>query len=193
MGSFLTRLLAAADEFAHYRVRRLSFRLLPDATITTTYTAGYVGGVQDTLPSTTGSILELDASVRFGGLLGSVPTQTVPSEWIKVDPKELSGALPWYKSVRGSADVTEEAPGVLVFGGAGSAAIFMEVRALYEFKAPVAPANTPLTLELRSKLRQEIAREAAGRKRDELLRLLSSNSVGSVRTQAPAFQPPASL
>jgi len=159
-----TRLLAAADSYAHYRVKSMKFRVHSNNSADTT-AVGYVGGVQDTLPSTSLQVLELLPSVLVG------PAQQVPTNWVKVQPNDLAGPLPWYKSLLGTSDSTEEQPGFLVLTRAtASTPIQVEVMATYEFKTAVAPANTPMMVKLASEVRAarllaHRAREAAALRR----------------------------
>lgn len=135
--NFGTRLLAAADEWAHFRVLSFEFRLFRNATITVAQAAGYVGGVQDTAPTTIATVAELLSSCLIS------ITQTVPSEWCRPSRQELAGCFPWYKSVPGSADPTEEGPGQVTIVGTGSEVFMLEVRGRFEFKTSVATTNTP--------------------------------------------------
>ncbi len=158
-GSF-SRVLSAADVFAHYRLRSLSFRVLPTAT---PVTVGFVGGVQDTLPSTAPQILELLPSQ----LCTAATTVVMP--WVKVSKEDLAGPLPWYKSVNGAADATEESPGAMVLNHTASAAYNVEIQGVYEFKTAVATANTPVQLAARREVH-------VARQREALLRVLAAPS-----------------
>ncbi len=167
LASASTRLAALADEYAHYRIKSFRFRMHPITQVATDMAAGVVGGVQDTLPGTTFQILELIPSVYLGG------DTTIPTEWAVVPKSDLSGPLPWYKAIRGAADVTEETPGYLCIAGTGSASFVVEVRAVYEFKTSVAPANTPSAISLRKQLLAERVQMVKEREKDQVLRLLS--------------------
>jgi hypothetical protein len=61
--------------------------------------------------------------------------------------------LPWYKTIQGSADATEEAPGQLCYAGTSTETIVVEIVGVFEFKGAVATANTPAALKLREELR----------------------------------------
>jgi hypothetical protein len=81
-------------------------------------------------------------------------SNTVPTEWVRVPKSDLAGPLPWYKSIAGSADATEEAPGAIsVFSTGTTDAFSLEVRGVFEFKTAVAPANTPAAVALRDQVR----------------------------------------
>jgi len=62
-----SRVTLEADVWAHFRVRKLSFRLLPTSPSTATQAAGYVGGVQDTTPATLLQVVELFVLMCQGG------------------------------------------------------------------------------------------------------------------------------
>ncbi len=148
------RLLTEADSWAHFRIKKLSFRLHPSSTITGPQAAGLVGGNQDVPPATLAAVMELIPSTFLG------VRSTVPTEWVRVAKNDLSGPLPWYKSIAGAADTTEEAPGQLVVAGTGTEGFTLEIRGVVEFKVAVSAANTPAELALRARLRSErVARE----------------------------------
>ncbi len=164
-GSNLTRLLDVADSWAHFRVKSCRFRVHHGA-ITADVAVGYVGGVQDTLPSTKATVMELIPSVYQGS------TYTVPSAWCAIPPKDLAGPLPWYKTITGTADATEESPGVFLYAGTGTDVVTWEMDAVFEFKTAVAPANTPMAAALREKLREERVRAARLAEKEALTRAL---------------------
>lgn len=174
--NFGTRCPLEADNWAHFRLKALSFRLhvpaLVAGGISSYQAAGFVGGVQDTLPSTTQQVMELLPSV----FRGPVPYDTVRTDWCHVPPKTLAGPLPWYKTIVGTADSTEEAPGVLCVAGVATDVIRLEVRGVFEFKTAVAPANSPLEVELRARLRAAAAEHARLAEQSRLLRTLSPTS-----------------
>lgn len=162
----LTRLPAVADNFAQYRIRKFKFRLhCTGASFPTC--AGFVGGVQDTPPTSLAQIMELIPSTELG------QGQLVPTNWVNVPPGDLAGPLPWYKTILGSADATEESPGVFVLIHTASQTYSVEFFIEYEFKAAVAPANTPAAVSLLAEVlaaRRKAAHEA---ERKRLLRALS--------------------
>ncbi len=170
-GVGFSRFGSVADNYAHYRVKTLKFRLFPRGSVTTDSAAGYIGGVQDTPPSTNAQVLELLPSCVLGG------DQTVPTEWVNVPPKDLAGPLPWYKSVTGGADGTEEQPGaIFVTSGGATDPYLLEIRGLYEFKTAVAPANTPAAVAARETIRKERLISEQKREADRILGLLSSKT-----------------
>lgn len=166
--NFGTRLLAAADEWAHFRVLSFDFRIHRNGTLTAAQVAGYVGGVQDTTPTTIATVGELLSSCCI-----SIAT-TVPSEWCRPSRSELAGCFPWYKSVPGSADPTEEAPGFITIAGTGAEQIMLEYRGRFEFKTSVATTNTPDAFRLRVKQRIERQHEVERRRMLALLTDASS-------------------
>ncbi len=160
-----TRLPALADEYAHFRVKEFSFRL-HRAAITGNMAAGYVGGVQDTVPATQAQIGELLPSCILP------PGNSVPTEWVRVPKQDLAGPLPWYKSVVGAADATEEAPGIICVVVTGTDPILMECRGVFEFKTAVATGNTPLLLEARLKSLEAKKTAQVQRERERILETL---------------------
>lgn len=165
--SFLsTRILAEADSWAYFRVRSFEFRLHHGA-IAADIAAGFVGGIQDTVPATTPAVCELIPSVYYGS------TYTQPSDWVRVSKKELAGCFPWYKAIQGTADATEEAPGSICLAGTTTSTSILEVRGVVEFKTAVGTGNTPAQLKLREELRLERKREEQQIARRALLRVLA--------------------
>lgn len=163
-----SRLPVEADNWAHYRVKSLAFRLHPLlAASTTQQAAGYIGGVQDTPPSVVPQVMELIPSCF------QAKASTVPTEWVKVSKVDLAGPLPWYKAVAGAADATEEYPGVLVITGNTTETFILEVKGVYEFKVAIAPANTPEFLKLRLQARELRQKEAANVEKQRLLAVLA--------------------
>ena len=128
---------------------------------------GVVGGVQDTPPATVGAVMELIPSAFMQALT------TVPTEWVNVGKDDLAGPLPWYKSIPGTADATEEAPGLLVGAGTGSQFLTGELRGVFEFKTSTAPANTPAALVLAARMREEKVKAAQLRERARFLAVLA--------------------
>lgn len=164
------RALTEADAWAHFRVPRLRFRLHPGTLNALNQAAGYVGGVQDAPPATIAQVMELLPSVYLADEL------TIPTNWVRVSQTDLSGPFPWYKTLAGAADVTEEAPGQIVFGGTGTDVVTIEFEGVFEFKTAVAAGNTPLSLKLREQLRQERLAGERSRERTTLLQILGSTT-----------------
>lgn len=162
------RVLAEADGWAHFRVLRLKFRLHCLASTTGVQVAGYIGGVQDTGPSTVSAVSELIPSTVI------TSRQTTPSPWVNVSKSDLAGPFPWYKSVPGAADPTEESPGAVYIAGDGATDAFaVEFAGVMEFKVAAATANTPQEIKLIAELRllrQKVHKE---KRREDLLRVLA--------------------
>ncbi len=170
-----TRSSVEADAWAHFRVRSFAVRLHPPASsVTNPQAIGYVGGVQDTPPSTLSQIMELLPSTVIS------QETTVPTEWVRPSKADLAGAFPWYKTQNGAADLTETAPGQMVYAGTSTDTVFIEVRGVFEFKTAVSTGNTPL--EARLALECRLAREATARARArvQLLSILSAGDGGKM-------------
>ncbi len=172
-GTVSPRLNSEADAWAHYRIRDFRFRLHPDPTAVdvNSVAAGFVGGIQDTAPATIAAISELLPSVFLSG------GTTVPTEWVRVSAEELRGPLPWYKSVPGNADLTEENPGQICVAGTGTQPYAIEMRGVFEFKTAVATANSPEELMLKEKLRQLAADRVRARERGKFVAMASDSGL----------------
>ncbi len=171
VGISATRLAVVADSYAHFRVRSLRFRLHPQTTITAAQAMGYVGGVQDTVPTTMSQIGELIPSSLLG------VRATIPSSWVNVPKGDLVGPLPWYKAIPGGADTTEEQPGYISIAGTGTETFLFEIAGVFEFKVPISTANTPAEAELLRQLRAAKRERIELTERDTLLRILSPSKV----------------
>ncbi len=129
----------------------------------------------DNTPSTVGQVMELISSLEMD------PAQSTPSEWLSVRANELAGPFPWYKTIDGTPDSTEEFPGRFVIIGTGSDTFTIEFRALVEFKDGVAPANTPQELDL---VRQKLALRKAA-----LIEEHRKSLLGVLKNPVPAAAP----
>lgn len=160
--------LIEADTWTHFRIRSLKYRLLPPAAAPTLLqAAGFVGGIQDTSPGSTSNVVELLPSACLGS------RQTCPTQWVSPTKSELAGALPWYKTIQGTADATEEAPGALCVAGAATDPFLLEIHGVFEFKGAVASANTPAAVALREELRLFRAARLDATARERLLSVLA--------------------
>jgi hypothetical protein len=130
--------------------------------------AGFVGGVQDSPPATIAQTTELLSSCIQSSF------STVPTEWVRVTKSEMAGPIPWYKTVQGTADSTEESPGQIVITGNGTDSFLIEYRGVFVFKTSLATANTPAALALRQRMREERQRAVQTAERTDLLRVLGS-------------------
>lgn len=160
------RVLTEADAWAHFRWRSFHFRLHRVGTVTSVQVASWVGGVQDANPSTIAQAAELLPSTVLAG------TATVPSPWVRVGAVDRSGPFPWYKAIPGTADPTEEAPGLISIAGTGTETFFIEIRAVIEFKTGVAAGNTPEELALRARIREIRLERERALARNALIRVL---------------------
>jgi len=165
------RLLQEADAWAHFRFRTFAFRLHPLNAVTNLQVAGYVGGIQDTQPSTAATISELLPSCVLGG------RTTRPSDWVRIPKIDLSGPLPWYKTIPGTADATEEAPGTIGLAGTGTDGYNIEFKGICQFKTAVATGNTPMARKAIEIARQERLDAAFANERALLLRILASKEI----------------
>jgi len=165
------RALTEADAWAHFRVLRLRFRLLPSSSVTGTQAIGYTGGIQDSTPVSVAQLGELIPSTVLGA------TQTTPTKWVTVPKADLAGPLPWYKSINGSADVTEEAPGVISISGSGTDTVLAELFYTFEFKTAVAASNTPAAVNLLQSIRAERLLLAREREREVIKQVLGGDPV----------------
>lgn len=156
-----------ADAWAHFRVRSFAFRLPPRASTLNPIAAGYVGALEDTPPATIANVMELLPAVYLPG------AQTIPSDWVRPSRADLAGPFPWYKTVPGTADATEEQPGQVVIAGSTTEAYSVEVKGVFEFKTSVATANTPVALEAHRMLMEDRRQRVVARERASLMRVLA--------------------
>jgi hypothetical protein len=185
-----TRAAAMADEYAHFRVNRLRFRLHPSSTgNAAAMAAGYVGGVQDTPPATIGAVMELIPATYLSMTNSAYATATTPSDWVQVPQKDLRGPFPWYKALNGTSDATEEAPGLIVIAGSTTNIVVLEARVELEFKTAVAPANTPLAIQARLVARSEKLSRAMLAERQVLSRILTGAATDPAVPTSGALRP----
>jgi len=182
LASLSTRMAAMADEYAHFAVRALRFCLHPSGT--GTQTAGFAGGVQDTPPTSNIQITELLPSVVRG------TAETVPTRWVEVPKQDLRGPFPWYKSLNGGADTTEEAPGTLNLGSTiATDTMIVEVFIDVAFKTAVAPANTPVEIAARKQLRDARLKRLVAQERAVITRILTGPSDGDITMALGCLRP----
>lgn len=169
------RMFAEAEAWAHFRVRKLKFRLHPRNATTNDQAAAFLGGVQDTLPTTVAIGVELISGVFSAG------DSTVPTNWVSVPRSQLAGPLPWYKTIPGTADATEEAPGYLVVQSGGATDNYaLEVVGEFEFKTSVNTANTPLARNARIAVVEERVRLGQLAAKERLLKVLATPTSSTV-------------
>lgn len=175
------RVLTEADAWDYFRVKSLKFRLLPNQVAPAgNIVVGYVPGVQDTPPTSQANVAELIYGTCLGG------DQTTPTNWVKVPAKELAGPFPWYKTIPGTVDSTEEIPGAIYVAGTTTDPFLMELCGVFEFKSSIATNNTPAALALAREIRAARVRSAQERRRAEMLAVLGgSGATGVLATPAP--------
>jgi len=145
------RLAAIADDFSEYRFKSLEFRLHPDAIATQVCAVTYLPGIVDTPPATLADISqELCVAYQVLGM-------SIPSEWKRVPAGVLAGMHPWYKTVPGTPEASEEQQGVLCYfeSSGGQSAEYIEIRGVCEFRGAVAAGNTPLDRALATRRREK--------------------------------------
>ncbi len=154
------RVLEVADAFEQYRVTRLRYRLHPISVANQRAIAvAYYPGITDNPPAAVTDIAENTLRAVLG------VAATVPTKWVSVPTSVLQGCFPWYKTVPGSSDSSEEIVGNLYARGAGLSDYYgLEVEGMFEFKGPANTGATPMA-------RVQAARQ---RQRERLLSLLST-------------------
>jgi len=162
------RVNTEADAWAHFRVKKLQVRLHRASTLNGPMSVGYMGGVQDNLPASVYGATETLPSTFMS------PVTTVPTDWVHVPKVDLAGPFPWYKTVAGAADATEESPGIFFVMGTSSDTFYAEFRGTFEFKTSLATANTPIALQMRTAVREERLKRVLETERALLLRILAT-------------------
>lgn len=165
-------ILIEADTWCLFRLRSLRFRLHRLPATVTPMVACYTVTIQDTPPATNASCVNVIPHVIL------TPTATEPSEWCVVSVQDLAGPFPYYKSIPGTADVTEEVPGQICISGAAADTFQLEVEGVMQFKGMVSAGNTPEELQLRKALRDLRIRREVELARQSLLRVLAPGNAG---------------
>jgi hypothetical protein len=111
-------------------------------------------------------VSELLPSTVIGG------DATVPSSWVDIPKEDLAGPFPWYKTVPGGADPTEEQPGSIQIAGTGTDVFLIEMEGLFEFKTAVGTGNTPDEVVARQRLHAIRAARRAEAERERTIRLI---------------------
>ncbi len=167
-----TRLASIGDAYQLYRLVRLRFRLqLPDSAPTAAQAAAWATGIVDTPPTTAAQAMEIVNSCYLS------IRSTVPSQWVEVPPTDLRGPFPWYKTVQGTPDTSEEIVGYVFLTGSGTNSVLLEFEGDMQFKEGIAPANTPAAVELRRRLREEQAQRLVAKERANVLALISNSTL----------------
>lgn len=202
----IARLHTIEDAFGKYRFTKLKFRLLLNKAANVAgvdFAVCYVPRDPQTAAFTT--IAEC-FETQMCSFLGD--TMTTQPPWVTVPRKALAGLLPWYQTLGGStgADTEEEYQGTFYVTngtGAGTTTLYIEIKGVCEFGAPLDPANTPVPIsvllrqkkELDERLRLSLAvdEEKKSKARQKLLTLLNYTEVVTETKwpQSPAkFFPP---
>lgn len=148
------RSATVADTYSLYRMKSFRFRLHRASTLSSAQVACYVPGIADIPPSTLSNAAEVLYHVMM------MPVYTIPSKWCHVPLSELRGYQPWYKTIVGTPDPAAEILGVLAIAGSGSDTYSLEIAGCFEFKSPIASANTPAMQAAYRLIREERIRLA---------------------------------
>jgi hypothetical protein len=95
-----------------------------------------------------------------------------------VSKAELAGPFPWYKTIAGGPDPSEEAPGALYVLGTTTDPMLVELFGEFEFKASIATNNTPAAVALREELRAFRMLRTEQRERERVMKALSHGHTG---------------
>ncbi len=155
------RVATIADGFDLFKVTKLKYRLLPGSTITVSQSAAYYPGVTDTTPASVNAISQ-NPTMTYLAL-----RQTVPSGWAEVPKADLHGYQTWYKTIAGSTDAGDEAPGNIYIAGTGTETFVIEIHGEFHFRGSTDTGSTP----------QERLRRLQIRERERLLALLSAKDL----------------
>jgi len=166
------RILDIADTYECFRVLKCRFRLQVQGTATV-IASGFYPGVTDTAPASA----ELISENTYSSWMGS--GQTIPSTWETLPKAILAGYFPWYKTVAGTPDPSEEAPGSWYTVSTASSTAYLEVQGVFEFKGPVNSGATPM----------ERARLAAVREKQRLLQILSAPDLPVAKSDSNSSGP----
>lgn len=171
LATLSTRFLAQADSWVFFRYKKFRFRM-HCANTSANQAVGFIP-LTDAGPSTIAQLMELSCSAYMD------QTQTVPSEWHNVNSNDLRGPFPWYRTIDGTFDSSEEYPARMVIVGTGTDAYSIEFYATVEFKEGAAPANIPFDLALLKQKRQDRIDREIAKQRVKLLALLATSAPGS--------------
>jgi len=168
------RMVNEADAWALWRLKALRYRLRHATTLTGVQGMCYIAGVTDAGPGTVTALSENHAYTVL------MPTDTVPSPWVKVPKALLGGYEVWYKTVPGSPETADEQPGAIFLAGTGTDVVSYEVDFTIEFRDAVNTGSTPAELMLRASLRENAAQRRAAEERRRLLLVLNPAPLSAV-------------
>jgi len=143
------RLTAIADSYDEYRFESFKFRIRDGQA--SNQAACFIPGIVDTPPATLSAVGEVLNSVMIG--VG----ETIPSNWSNISKGVLSGMHPWYKTVAGTPESSEEIQGnVCIFEGSGAGvSVVLEISGVCAMRAGVNAGNTPLDRQLALRRREK--------------------------------------
>jgi hypothetical protein len=93
--------------------------------------------------------------------------------------------MPWYQTQQGTFTNVEEIPFTLVFSGSATGIILVDTAFTVQFKAQVSASNTPASLELRRRLKEERRASALRHEQGRLLSVLSPPAASSAGKTNP--------
>lgn len=132
-----SRCAAIADVFQFYRFTDLKVHVYPnDAAVTVGYAPG---AAFDTVPATSGQILELPLAVNHGFLKASDTTLHVPRSELLPDAQ-----IPWFKTIPGTPATQFEIQGNVYVVTPGAAGSIHGIEWTCEFQSWNLAANSPL-------------------------------------------------
>jgi len=170
------RATSEADAWTLWRVRSFRFRIFGDSTATSLLPV--VCGVQEGAPNTVAAsnvaIMDLVPSVMHCGA-----NETEWSRWVTVPKSVCAGEFPWYQTFTGTFTASQSTPFTLCWaGGGGTSTILTELFFTLEFKSQANTADTPMSLQLAARVREERALSILAQERNGVLRLLGTGAAG---------------
>lgn len=162
-----------ADGFTYFRIKKLKFRFIPNGLPTGNSAIGVVSGVPNTLPSTYAQVSELlDSTVHASA--STYPLETNWTRWVSVRKEVLKGPIEWYNTFAGSFAQEFDVPCTMCLAGTGTDVLLYEIFFTLEFKDPVATANTPAAVALRTQARKLVQESIQENEKRRILALLSA-------------------
>ena len=149
-GGMTGRLAAIADSYDEFRFTKLSFRIRHPAAMTSPgyQIAGYAAGITDTAPT-----LPTIGEYLTSCLITSWESTYQP--YAKVPAGVLAGMHPWYKTIAGSPEPSEEVQGTIYIAGTGTDVYFLEVAGEIQFRCSAPTGSTPLDRALAMRKREK--------------------------------------
>lgn len=116
--------------FDLYRIKRLRFRIHPNAAMGFAQSAAFYPETLVTPSSVTTNSEATDSCVQ-------VKDSSIPSRWVNVPPIRLKGQLDWYKCTPDGSAGELETYGLIAIQGTTTETVNLEIDLLVEFKNPV--------------------------------------------------------